>query len=1817
MASVEEDFPRGGKVKRAEGSQPVRNHVEQDNLFEARDPEEGKKRKKKRTEEEKTSKKRMNREEETLKLNASKNVEILHLRNVTVGTLLLGCVKEVNDFELVVSLPSGLTGFVQITNISDSYTKLLSEQLDSAQSLEETLTLPRLFPPGMLLRCVVSSVEVTKGGHQSLKLSVNPREVNKALGAGSLKAGMLISGSVESIEDHGYLVDIGVSGAKAFLPRQKAKDLQLESKGGLMVGQYLNCLLEEVKNEGRIVRLSVGPSEIAKAVADTQQGWTLNSLLPGLIVKAKVKKVTIHGPILEFLSSFTGTVDFLHIDSEKASDYTPGDTVKACVLYIDPSTRTVGLSLRPHLLHPGSKLHTVSNTQIGEVVQDCKVKSFHQHSGAILKLPDGSLVFAHKNHLKESHESFDPNRTLAGSTHTCRILDFSPLEQMLLVSLRKSVIEAPFLQYQDLQPGQLVTGIVTSLHDFGMLVKVTEHIRGMVPRTHLADIILKNPEKKYRPGDEVKCRVLTVDPKVKNLVLTRKKTLVESTLPLICTYQDAKPGQMSHCYIVSVKDFGCIVRFYGNVKGLVPVGELSMEPKVIPEKLFYVGQVVKAKVMKCDPHQEKLLLSFKGVAEDIQTVPEESSFEYEVGKTVEARIVQKTDSGLKVSILPEEAAAFLPTVHLSDHVSNCSLLWEGLREGDIISNVVCLSKSKEQIILSKKPSLKAVFEDGVVARNFAELNAGMLLAGWIKNVMSYGVFVEFPYGLVGLAPISAMSDKFVTNTGDAFKVGQTVVAKVTNLDEEKRRFLVTLKVSEVSLEREEAAALLSQCIQERNTVAQMMANQGHSELLQSLSSLKVGQKLKLTVDEVNDNGTATFKADHLNGVTILASKYHLTGVTVVEGQKVTGVILHVDFLTRQLHISLSPLLVSSKCKLKANVTMPATLQYVERDFAVIRLGETGHLTFISTKTHWNDTFRFESERLSVGQCLTVTVKKPKSEELGGFPSVTWVSGKIVGSRRERSLSQSKDEKLGGPKHPFSLGDTVKGTIKTIRPLSVLVALEGGITGSIHVSEVLEQVKPGTFPVSTLTKGSTVTARVIGGREVRSHKFLPISHPNFTFTIPELTLLPSKMEGDLPTQEEHAEALENYQPGQEVTCFVYKYNTVKKCLEVDVTPVLGGKVDLLLMSLTPKELKHPEKLCKLGQALKATVVSTSSCKTKLVLSLTGLHSLTNGSITLGTVAKIVKRVGLVVSLPFGHTGRVSVLDLDDCYRPNPLDSYHVGQVVRCYIVESEENKLQLSLRRSRTTPGSSQVVKDPEIPSIADLKEGQRLRGYVTSIKDCGVFISLSRSIIGRAQFHHVTKHFTADHSVFVKHIPLNSLLTTKVLSIDKEKGQVELSLLPEDTGGPDVLPESLGLPLRMKVEETTEDSQKKRKRQTSESEQEAIEKSKKKKKKKTSGKSEENDSGVEVYFREDEEENKKLPSKKAQPAQTECVSPQRLHVSSGFSWDTGLSTLRPATVDPVADSSSEEEEENTEKKAPKKSKRDKEEERQREERELTRLESEMMDPGRRPRTSNDFDRLVLSSPNSSLVWLQYMAFHLQATEIEQARAVAERALKTISFREEQEKLNVWVAFLNLENMYGTEESLQKVFKRAVQYCEPMAVFQQLADIYTKSNKHKEADSLYNTMLKRFRQEKSVWLSYGTFLLKQGGNDAAHRLLQRALRSLPNKEHVDVIAKFAQLEFQYGDVERAKAMFDSTLSSYPKRTDLWSVYIDLLIKHGSQKEVRNVFERVIHLSLAAKKIKFFFKRYLEYEKKHGSAETVEAVKAKALEYVEARGSVADS
>ena len=75
------------------------------------------------------------------------------------------------------------------------------------------------------------------------------------------------------------------------------------------------------------------------------------------------------------------------------------------------------------------------------------------------------------------------------------------------------------------------------------------------------------------------------------------------------------------------------------------------------------------------------------------------------------------------------------------------------------------------------------------------------------------------------------------------------------------------------------------------------------------------------------------------------------------------------------------------------------------------------------------------------------------------------------------------------------------------------------------------------------------------------------------------------------------------------------------------------------------------------------------------------------------------------------------------------------------------------------------------------------------------------------------------------------------------------------------------------------------------------------------------------------------------------------------------------------------------------------------------------------------------------------------------------------------------------------------------------------------------------------------MAYQDFKLRNGAADEAKKLLQRSLQSLSKHKHVQVILHYCQSEFEFGSADRARVLYEDLLSNYPKRTDLWHVYVD--------------------------------------------------------------------
>ena len=137
----------------------------------------------------------------------------------------------------------------------------------------------------------------------------------------------------------------------------------------------------------------------------------------------------------------------------------------------------------------------------------------------------------------------------------------------------------------------MIKGTIKKLTDSGLFVSVSENIDGVVWPNHYADITLKHPFKRFKPGANIKCRVssiilfgsvsfshilmqvLTVDLERKRIALTAKKTLIESSLPIVSKFEDAKVGLMVHGVVFRVTDKGLQVEFFNGLKAFVPVRE--------------------------------------------------------------------------------------------------------------------------------------------------------------------------------------------------------------------------------------------------------------------------------------------------------------------------------------------------------------------------------------------------------------------------------------------------------------------------------------------------------------------------------------------------------------------------------------------------------------------------------------------------------------------------------------------------------------------------------------------------------------------------------------------------------------------------------------------------------------------------------------------------------------------------------------------------------------------------------------------------------------------------------------------------------------------------------------------------------------------------------------------------------------------------------------------------------------------------------------------------------------------------------------------
>ena len=616
----------------------------------------------------------------------------------------------------------------------------------------------------------------------------------------------------------------------------------------------------------------------------------------------------------------------------------------------------------------------------------------------------------------------------------------------------------------------------------------------------------------------------------------------------------------------------------------------------------------------------------------------------------------------------------------------------------------------------------------------------------------------------------------------------------------------------------------------------------------------------------------------------------------------------------------------------------------------------------------------------------------------------------------------------------------------------------------------------------------------------------------------------------------------------------------------------------------------------------------------------------GELVRGFVVSVSK-AGCFVRVSRGVTAFVKLKNLADGFIEKPQEMFPVGKLVagRVVAVNEKSRKLELSLK--------STTVIDPKDAKWTwkSIKVGLSLPGSVRRCEKYGVFIALDNSanIVGlchKSKLEDDTK--VTDAST---HYATGDRVKVKVLEVDRSKKRLALGLKPsyfandpdsddeEESESEDVEKE----PENEVVEAVGSDSESEKgdqhsQEESAESESDGeAEKAASASVQNIGGVDDSSDSESEIHLERKEEV---VSGKEDAPNETGAkrrkgmagTSLQDLMKSASAKEEADAAESDSETSNDEEDDEGEPKERQVQQKKQGSSSRLRDRKRKREEAAIAQQEERLMENDGVLESVEDFERALVSSPNSSLLWIQYISFQLAQTEIEHAKTIAERALNTISFREEDEKRNVWRAYLKLEYKYGNEKTLQELFNRMLPQWNKKHAYYALAQVYRDDNKFDNADSALKKAVKASKgSSKGAWLQRIELLMDQGRPEEARKLLESAVRSLPKRKHIMTILRFVRMEFSKpsGNAERARTACEGLLDAHPKRTDIWHLYIDLEIKFGDKPKARRLFERVTTLKLSAKKMKTFFKKWLVFETEAGHLEEAENVKAKARAFVE--------
>lgn len=332
-------------------------------------------------------------------------------------------------------------------------------------------------------------------------------------------------------------------------------------------------------------------------------------LTPSEVVEGKVLSVRKHEVWIDLGARGVGLVPRREIGL--ARNLNVGDEITASVVDPELDEGFALLSLRKAAKDRGWD-EVVRIFEAGETIE---IAAYDANRGGLLVELEGIRGFLPVSQLSAEHyprvagadkdEILQRLNSLINTPIKVRILDANRKENKLIFSEKEAIRENMKERFEQLKVGDVVTGTVTGVVDFGAFVNV-DGIEGLVHISEISWERVNNPADYVKVGEKIEAKIIAID---KDRLSLSIKQLQED--PWLKEIEQFKKGDNVEGTVTRITPFGAFIQISPAVEALVHVTELGEGESADPEKVFKLSERKHFVVLDIDKENRKISLGLK------------------------------------------------------------------------------------------------------------------------------------------------------------------------------------------------------------------------------------------------------------------------------------------------------------------------------------------------------------------------------------------------------------------------------------------------------------------------------------------------------------------------------------------------------------------------------------------------------------------------------------------------------------------------------------------------------------------------------------------------------------------------------------------------------------------------------------------------------------------------------------------------------------------------------------------------------------------------------------------------------------------------------------------------------------------------------------------------------------------------------------------------------------------------------------------------------------------------------------------------------